>query len=99
MYLSELKLWNFRKYGIKNGEAFDKAAPSLDVHFQNGVNVLIGENDSGKTTIIDAIRYVLHTKSGEPIYIDEKDFYKSTKIHKYHKLYYVKIYDINFKEC
>ena len=45
MYLSELKLWNFRKYGIKNGEAFDKAAPSLDVHFQNGVNVLIGEND------------------------------------------------------
>ena len=69
MYLSEIKLWNFRKYGIKNGEAFDKAAPSLDVHFHNGVNVLIGENDSGKTTIIDAIRYVLHTKSGEPIYI------------------------------
>lgn len=77
MYLSEIKLWNFRKYGIKNGEAFDKAAPALDVHFHNGVNVLIGENDSGKTTIIDAIRYVLHTKSGEPIYIDEKDFYKS----------------------
>ena len=77
MYLSEIKLWNFRKYGIKNGEAFDKATPALDVHFHNGVNVLIGENDSGKTTIIDAIRYVLHTKSGEPIYIDEKDFYKS----------------------
>lgn len=77
MYLSEIKLWNFRKYGIKNGEAFDKAAPALDVHFHNGVNVLIGENDSGKTTIIDAIRYVLHTKSGEPIYIDEKDFFKS----------------------
>lgn len=77
MYLSEIKLWNFRKYGIKDGVAFDKAAPALDVHFHNGVNVLIGENDSGKTTIIDAIRYVLHTKSGEPIYIDEKDFYKS----------------------
>ena len=76
MYLSELKLWNFRKYGIKDGEPFDKAAPALTVSFHSGVNVLIGENDSGKTAIIDAIRYVLHTKSGEPIYIDEKDFYK-----------------------
>ena len=25
---------------------------------------------------MDAIRYVLHTKSGETIYIDEKDFHK-----------------------
>lgn len=76
MFLSELRLWNFRKYGIKNGEVLDKAAPALTVHFHSGVNVLIGENDSGKTAIIDAIRYVLHTRSGEPIYFDEKDFYK-----------------------
>lgn len=76
MYLSELKLWNFRKYGIVSGADLDTSEPALTVCFHEGVNVLIGENDSGKTAIIDAIRYVLHTKSGEPIKIDEKDFYK-----------------------
>lgn len=76
MYLSELKLWNFRKYGIAAGDDIETVAPALSVNFHDGVNVLIGENDSGKTAIIDAIRYVLHTKSGEPIRIDEKDFYK-----------------------
>ena len=70
MYLSTLKLWNFRKYSAcPNGE------PGLVVLFHKGVNVLIGENDSGKTAIVDAIRYVLRTKSGEPIYMDEKDFH------------------------
>ena len=65
MYLSTLKIWNFRKYGVGAD-----GAPGLEVHFQEGVNVLIGENDSGKTTIVDAIRYLLRTKSGETIYMD-----------------------------
>ena len=72
MYLSTLKLWNFRKYCEgPNGE------PGLMVHFHEGVNVLIGENDSGKTAIVDAIRYVLKTQSGEYIQFDEKDFYQN----------------------
>ena len=54
MYLSILRLWNFRKYGTGADNA-----PGLEVHFHEGVNVLIGENDSGKTTIVDAIRYAL----------------------------------------
>lgn len=70
MYLSDLKLWNFRKYGEG-----PEGKPGLDIHFNNGVNVLIGENDSGKTAIVDAIRYVLRTKSGETVYMDEKDFH------------------------
>ena len=70
MYLSSLKLWNFRKYGTCLDES-----PGLELTFNKGVNVLIGENDSGKTAIVDAIRYVLKTKSGEPIYWEEKDFY------------------------
>lgn len=79
MYLSILKIWNFRKYGVGANDA-----PGLEVHFQDGVNVLIGENDSGKTAIIDAIRYVLHTKSGETIYFDEKDFHKDGNIRARH---------------
>ena len=70
MYLSTLRLWNFRKYSEG-----PEGKPGLEVCFHKGVNVLIGENDSGKTAIVDAIRYVLRTKSGETIYIDEKDFY------------------------
>lgn len=75
MYLSNLKLWNFRKYGMK-GDSFEKAEAGLEVEFNDGVNVLIGENDSGKTAIIDAIRYTLRTQSLEYININEKDFFQ-----------------------
>lgn len=75
MYLHTLKLWNFRKYGIA-GDLFDSAEPGLSVQFNKGVNVLVGENDSGKTTIIDAIRYILRTQSLEYIQVDEKDFFQ-----------------------
>ena len=50
--------------------------PGLVVNFHEGVNVLIGENDSGKTAIVDAIRYALKTQSGEFIQFDDKDFYQ-----------------------
>jgi len=63
MYLSELRLWNFRKYGKKGSsntpDFLNK--PHLTVPFKNGLNVLIGENDSGKTAIIDAIKLALKT--------------------------------------
>jgi putative ATP-dependent endonuclease of the OLD family len=71
MYLYKLKLWNFRKYGTNGKE------PGLIVEFKDRLNVLIGENDSGKTAIIDAIRYVLNTKGLEQIRFDEKDFYQT----------------------
>ena len=72
MYISELKLWNFRKYG---GENFDLNNPHLEVPFKKGMNVLIGENDSGKTAVIDAIKYVLKTYAFESIRIQHDDFY------------------------
>jgi putative ATP-dependent endonuclease of OLD family len=75
MYLHELKLWNFRKYGII-GDSFESSEPGLKVQFKDGVNVLVGENDSGKTTIVDAIRYVLRTQSLEYIQVEEKDFHQ-----------------------
>lgn len=43
MYLSILKVWNFRKYCAGEGNS-----PGLEIHFNEGVNVLIGENDSGR---------------------------------------------------
>ncbi|HOV12648.1 MAG TPA: AAA family ATPase [Spirochaetota bacterium] len=72
MYLSELKLWNYRKYGLSD----ITKEPSLTVNFKKGVNVLIGENDSGKTAIIDAIKQVLLTQTHDYIFIDSEDFFK-----------------------
>lgn len=74
MYLSKLRLWNFRKYSEGND-----GSPGLEVCFHNGLNVLIGENDSGKTAIVDAIRYALKTQSGEYIQFDDKDFYQDVQ--------------------
>lgn len=76
MYLSELKLWNFRKYG--SNELYDWDSPSLMVSFNPNLNVLIGENDSGKTAIIDAIKLTLKTTSYEWIRIEEDDFYQDS---------------------
>jgi len=76
VYLSELRLWNFRKYF--SGETIDYAKPALCIPFNSGVNVLIGENDSGKTTIIDAMRFLLKTHSKEWLGIQEEDFAKDS---------------------
>ena len=57
MYLSELKIKNFRQFGA--GE------PVFSVQFHEGVTALVGENDAGKTAVIDAIRHVLLTRDME----------------------------------
>ncbi|SMO77017.1 ATP-dependent nuclease [Fodinibius sediminis] len=77
MYLSRLRLWNFRKYSIQEGNTIENNNPGLTVDFKDGLNVLIGENDSGKSTIIDAIKHVLLTQSHEYLRFDEKDFHSN----------------------
>lgn len=69
MILEKIRIWNFRQF------SGNEESPGLQVKFHNGVNVLIGENDSGKSTIIDAIKIVLQTQSNEYIRITEDDFY------------------------
>ncbi|MCZ2085051.1 MAG: AAA family ATPase [Flavobacteriales bacterium] len=73
MYLSNIKLWNFRKFGSEN--EIDLGNPNLDLKFTKGLNVVIGENDSGKTAIIDAIKLVLKTHSYDYIRVEDRDFY------------------------
>ena len=69
MYLSTITLKNFRKY------AYDGVSKhGITVNFHKGLNALIGENDSGKSAIIDAIKLVLQTQSGEFTRVtDEED--------------------------
>lgn len=72
MYLSELKLCNFRKCGSNNDES------GLKVPFNKGLNLLVGENDSVETAIIDSIKHILGKQSYDYQRMIEKDFYKST---------------------
>ena len=63
MYLKKFRIQNFR--GIED----------LTLNFNKGLNILIGENNSGKTRIIDALRLCLSYKDiDRNIYIHEKDF-------------------------
>jgi putative ATP-dependent endonuclease of OLD family len=80
MYLSELRLWNFRKFGSNSG-VLDLSQPDLIAPFTKGLNVLIGENDSGKTAIVDAIKLVIDTHSSEWIRLATEDFHdQSTRL-------------------
>ena len=67
MYLSELRIQNFRQFGQE----------PIVVEFQPGIVALAGPNDSGKTTIIDAIRYALSTKDQEYVPVQAEDFHIS----------------------
>lgn len=69
MIVFELKLYDFRKFHSENGE------PGLSISFHKGLNALIGENDSGKTAVIDALKLVLLTQSNDYVRPSEEDFY------------------------
>jgi putative ATP-dependent endonuclease of OLD family len=77
MYLSKLKLWNFRKFGSGVDELeLDK--PDLEIKFKKNINVLIGENDSGKTAVIDAIKLILKTHGFEWLKLERDDFFEDS---------------------
>lgn len=68
MRLAELKIENFRCFG-EGGHAFRLLFPT-------GITALVGENDCGKTAIIDAMRLVLGTRSQEFVRVVESDFHQ-----------------------
>lgn len=69
MYLHRISGENFRVFGSK------ESRKDLHLEFAPGLNVLVGENDAGKTSVIDAIRHVLLTTSYEFLRIQEHDFH------------------------
>lgn len=66
MYISNLNIT-----GYKNSK--EKSIIKLN----QGLNVLVGENGSGKTTIINALRLILRENEFSNMNIDEDDFYIS----------------------
>lgn len=67
MYLSHLTIFNFRQFG--DGDE------RLELELSNGVTALVGRNDSGKSTVIDAIRYALLTRDQSYIRVLPEDFH------------------------
>lgn len=69
MYLDRISATNFRCFGD------GKPDPVLDWQLNPTMNILVGENDAGKSAIIDAIRHVLWTTSHESFRLQEHDFH------------------------
>ncbi len=69
MYISELFIENSRIFGE------EKAGKHFRCVLVQGLNVLAGENDSGKSAVIDAMRHLLFTTSREGIWLSEDDFH------------------------
>lgn len=67
MYIAELSIENFRCFG----EAERKLILSLSA----GLTALVGENDTGKTAVIDALRFVLGTRDQEYLRVEGRDFH------------------------
>lgn len=69
MFLKHIRARNFRAFGDGS------TAPELNWELNPGLNILLGENDAGKTGIVDAIRQVLLTTSYESVRLYEQDFH------------------------
>lgn len=66
MYLSHLRVENFRMFHKPQ-----------TVHFHKGVNLLVGENGCGKSSVIDAIRVLLNEPEFSRRGIKAEDFHNS----------------------
>ncbi|MET8205871.1 AAA family ATPase [Streptomyces sp. NPDC005373] len=74
MYLACLYAENFRIFGPASGQEGDQDS-RLRMDFGPATNVLVGENGSGKTAVIDAIRLCLQTTAGDYYRITADDFH------------------------
>lgn len=74
MYLACLYAENFRIFGAAPRQE-DGVDPLPRAEFGPAANVLVGENGSGKTAIIDAIRLSLQTTAGDYYRITTDDFH------------------------
>lgn len=67
MYIAELSIENFRCFG--EGES------KFVVELADGLTTLVGENDTGKTAVIDALRFALGTRDQEYTRVEDRDFH------------------------
>lgn len=69
MYISDIRIENFRLFGA--------GADAFQLSLKPGLTALVGENDAGKTAVIDALRFVLGTRDQESMRLELTDFHHS----------------------
>lgn len=69
MYIAEIRIENFRLFG-----AGDQA---FVLPLTPGLTALVGENDAGKTAVIDALRLVLGTRDQDMLRVEPVDFHQA----------------------
>ncbi|MFS2036991.1 ATP-dependent nuclease [Polaromonas sp. CT11-55] len=65
MYLAKLKVSGLRRIS------------SVELQFRPGLNILVGENNAGKTAVIDSLRALLSTTEDGAVRLDESDLHLS----------------------
>jgi len=68
MYLANLKIENFRCFG--------EGDTAFQMPLKQGLTALVGENEAGKTAVIDALRFALGTTDQEWYRLEDSDFHK-----------------------
>lgn len=71
MYLARLTIENFRTFGSRANNKH------LVLNLSSGLNLVIGENDSGKTCVVDALRALLGTTPPDSVGLQPEDFHSS----------------------
>jgi putative ATP-dependent endonuclease of OLD family len=69
MHLCSLTISNFRCFG--DGEN------SFTLNLKPGLTAIVGENDAGKTAVIDALRFALGTTDQEWYRLEDEDFHRN----------------------
>jgi putative ATP-dependent endonuclease of OLD family len=67
MHLSHVVIENFRCFGEEDAR--------FELHLSPGLTALVGENDAGKTAVMDAIRIVLGTTDQDWYRLEDDDFH------------------------
>ncbi len=67
MYLSKIIIENFRCFGEGDNR--------FELSLKPGLTALVGENDAGKTAVIDALRFALGTTDQELNRLEDTDFH------------------------
>lgn len=66
MYLSKLRITNFRCFGT----------PGTTFEFRQGINIIVGENNVGKSALADALRLLFSLGPGRrDLYVTTQDFH------------------------
>jgi len=71
MYLSKITIENFRCFG--------EGPKNFEMSLSSGLTALVGENDAGKSAVIDALRFALGTTDQEYYRLEDSDFHQKAK--------------------